>query len=160
MNSPLSPDQAALQALLHPPRLPADWTGIAWPEIASGLGLGLIAAWLLLAVIAPALRGGRLLTRAEARRAASASALRQREQHLAAARALPPPEAAAALAALAARAGIALPADLRAALYQPQQAHDAENANPSNSLAARIAALLPPPGDGASPALPPPGARP
>ena len=88
---------------LHPPRLPADFGALGWPDLLAAFGAGLILAGLALIVLQPLLRP------------------RVRRQGLndliAAAATLPQGDRLTALAALMADRGQPLPDDMRRALY-------------------------------------------
>ncbi|GGH50648.1 hypothetical protein GVY41_05070 [Frigidibacter albus] len=89
---------------LHPPRLPLDYVQLGPPEVLAALGLGLLAALALMALLRPALH----------RRRPPAEAL---EAALADLRPLPPQDRLLAQAALLAHYGGTVPPDLRPALY-------------------------------------------
>ncbi|CAM5365414.1 hypothetical protein FALB51S_01652 [Frigidibacter albus] len=89
---------------LHPPRLPLDYVQLGAGEVLAALGLGLLAALALMALLRPALH----------RRRRPAEAL---EAALAALRPLPPQDRLLAQAALLARYGGTVPEGLRPALY-------------------------------------------
>ena len=88
---------------LHPPRLPADFVALGWPDLLAAFGLGLILAGLALIVLQPLLRPRRRPLRLTDRIAAAA--------------ALPDADRLIALAALIAERGQPVPDDLRHALY-------------------------------------------
>ena len=88
---------------LHPPRLPADFVSLGWPDLLAAFGVGLILAGLALIVLQPLLRPRRRPLHLNDRIAAAAT--------------LPHDERLIALSALLADRGQPLPDDLRHALY-------------------------------------------
>ena len=109
---------------LHPPRLPEGFAGLGWPEIATALGLGLLAALLLFEVARPWLR---LKRRAKL------------EDRLKALRETPAETRILGLMELARNLGLTPPEDLRAALYAPAEA--SERAALADRLEAALRAL-------------------
>lgn len=93
----------AVVADLHPPRLPAEFIATGWPDLLAALGLGLLAAALATALLAP-------LLRPRPRRERPA-------ETLARLRALPADERLLGQLRLLRAAGTALPPDLEARLY-------------------------------------------
>ena len=88
---------------LHPPRLPADFVALDWPDLLAAFGAGLILAGLVLVVLQPLLRPRRRPLGLNERIAAAAT--------------LPDDARLIALSALLAERGHPLPQDLRHALY-------------------------------------------